>query len=187
MESKETKPKKLHPFNVMDQTAAHRLAMEGFEIINVIPSNKYADKAHFIFCFDGTAKFKKRFAEVLSEVEAAAEREEKEKAEVLAETERLKAENERLNALICGKSCEKSAENEVKTGGIDLKKGEKCEENEESYEADTMTEEITVDMDNKAVSDIIDSLARLEALGNCILSNVAAANFYKRLHNKEEG
>ena len=35
---------------------------------------------------------------------------------------------------------------------------------------------------------VLDKLAELEALGNCILSNVAALNFYKRLHgeSKEE-
>ncbi|MDE6594196.1 MAG: hypothetical protein K2K57_14185 [Oscillospiraceae bacterium] len=42
----EKEVKKLHPFNVMDQMIAHSLAMEGFEIINVIPSNKYAEAVY---------------------------------------------------------------------------------------------------------------------------------------------
>ena len=61
---------KIHPFNVMDQRVAHRLAMEGFEILKVIPSNKYAAEAHFIFCFNGNSAFKKRFKAILAEEEA---------------------------------------------------------------------------------------------------------------------
>lgn len=61
---------KIHPFNVMDQRVAYRLAMEGFEILNVIPSNKYSAEAHFIFCFNGNSAFKKRFKAVLAEEES---------------------------------------------------------------------------------------------------------------------
>ncbi len=39
---------KVRPFNVMDQMVAHRLAVEGFEILSVIPSDKYAAEAHFM-------------------------------------------------------------------------------------------------------------------------------------------
>jgi len=161
---------KVRPFNVMDQTVAHRLAIEGFEILGVVPSNKYADKAHFIFTFNSTSKFKKRFKEILDEVEKASAEQEKESAEAAAELERLWTENEKLKAELSEKTAEnaeKSAENVSKT--------DKTRENSEE----------TARFDRDAV---LDKLAELEALGNCILSNVAALTFYKRLHgeSKEE-
>lgn len=162
-EAKTTEEKpKIRPFNVMDQTAAHRLALEGFEILNVIPSNKYADEAHFIFCFNATNAFKKRFKEIIAEVEsqkAAAEAERVSFEELLRENEKLKAENAELLQKIgenSSKSSEKNAENEEK----------------QAFSSDN--------------SDILDTLARLEALGNCILSNVSAVSFFERLHNKND-
>lgn len=161
---------KVRPFNVMDQTVAHRLAIEGFEILGVVPSNKYADKAHFIFTFNSNSKFKKRFKEILDEVEKASAEQEKESADTAAELERLRTENEKLKAELSEKiaeNAEKSAENVSKTDKT-------CE----------MSEKTTLsDMDA-----VFDKFAELEALGNCILSNVAALNFYKRLHgeSKEE-
>ncbi len=164
-EAKTTEEKpKIRPFNVMDQTAAHRLALEGFEILNVIPSNKYADEAHFIFCFNATNAFKKRFKEIIAEVEsqkAVAEDEQISFEELLRENEKLKSENAELLQKLgenSSKNSEKNAENEEKTG-----------------------EKQVFSSDN---SDILDALARLEALGNCILSNVSAVSFFERLHNK---
>lgn len=157
----EEKPK-IRPFNVMDQTAAHRLALEGFEILSVIPSNKYADEAHFIFCFNATNAFKKRFKEIIAEVEsqkAAAEAERVSFEELLRENEKLRTEN---------------AELLQKIGENSSKNSEKTAENEEKQ---------VFSSDN---SDIIDALARLEALGNCILSNVSAVSFFERLHNKTD-
>lgn len=168
---------KVRPFNVMDQTVAHRLAIEGFEILGVVPSNKYADKAHFIFTFNSNSKFKKRFKEILDEVESASAEQKKETADTAAELERLRTENEKLKAELCEKTaekCNKSAENVSKPAKNVSKSDKKCEMSEE-----------TARFDRDAV---LDKLAELEALGNCILSNVAALNFYKRLHgeSKEE-
>lgn len=153
--------KKVRPFNVMDQMVAHRLAIEGFEILGVVPSNKYADKAHFIFTFNSNSKFKKRFQEILAEVEAAA-------ASEASELDKLKAENEKLKAELCekgAKTVSKSAKNVSKTG-------KSCGISEETYRSD--------------MDEVRDKLAGLEALGNCILSNVAALNFYKRLHGESK-
>lgn len=153
--------KKVRPFNVMDQMVAHRLAIEGFEILGVVPSNKYADKAHFIFTFNSNSKFKKRFQEILAEVEAAA-------ASEVSELDKLKAENEKLKAELCekgAKSVSKSAKNVSKTG---------------------KTGEISEKTDCSDMDAILDKLAELEALGNCILSNVAARNFYINFHGKHE-
>ncbi len=162
-EAKTTEEKpKIRPFNVMDQTAAHRLALEGFEILNVIPSNKYADEAHFIFCFNATNAFKKRFKEIIAEVESQKSTSEAGSIsfeEMLRENEKLKAEN---------------AELLQKTGENSSKNSEKTAENEEKQ---------VFSSDN---SDILDALARLEALGNCILSNVSAVSFFERLHNKTD-
>lgn len=165
---------KVRPFNVMDQTVAHRLAIEGFEILGVVPSNKYADKAHFIFTFNSNSKFKKRFKEILDEVEKASAEQEKESAEAAAELERLRTENEKLKAELSEKTAEKSAENVSKPAKNVSKSNKKCEMSEKTALSDTDA--------------VLDKLAELEALGNCILSNVAALNFYKRLHgeSKEE-
>lgn len=168
---------KIRPFNVMDQTVAHRLAIEGFEILGVVPSNKYADKAHFIFTFNSTSKFKKRFKEILDEVEKASAEQEKESAEAAAELERLWTENEKLKAELSEKTAEnaeKSAENVSKPAKKVSKTDKTCEMSEKTALSDTDA--------------VLDKLAELEALGNCILSNVAALNFYKRLHgeSKEE-
>lgn len=171
---------KVRPFNVMDQTVAHRLAIEGFEILGVVPSNKYADKAHFIFTFNSNSKFKKRFKEILDEVEKVSAEQEKESAEAAAELERLRTENEKLKAELSEKTAEnaenaeKSAENVSKAAKNVSKTDKKCEMSEKTALSDTDA--------------VLDKLAELEALGNCILSNVAALNFYKRLHgeSKEE-
>lgn len=168
---------KVRPFNVMDQTVAHRLAIEGFEILGVVPSNKYADKAHFIFTFNSNSKFKKRFKEILDEVESASSEQEKETADTAAELERLRTENEKLKAELCEKTaekCNKSAENVSKPAKNVSKSDKKCEMSGETALSDTDA--------------VLDKLAELEALGNCILSNIAALTFYKRLHgeSKEE-
>lgn len=165
---------KVRPFNVMDQTVAHRLAIEGFEILGVVPSNKYADKAHFIFTFNSNSKFKKRFKEILDEVESASAERDKEAAESAAELERLRTENEKLKAELSEKTAEKSAENVSKPAKNVSKSNKKCEMSEKTALSDTDA--------------VLDKLAELEDLGNCILSNVAALNFYKRLHgeSKEE-
>ena len=165
---------KVRPFNVMDQTVAHRLAIEGFEILGVVPSNKYADKAHFIFTFNSNSKFKKRFKEILDEVESASAERDKEAAEATAELERLRTENEKLKAELSEKTVEKSAKNVSKPAKNVSKSNKKCEMSEKTALSDTDA--------------VLDKLAELEALGNCILSNVAALNFYKRLHgeSKEE-
>lgn len=165
---------KVRPFNVMDQTVAHRLAIEGFEILGVVPSNKYADKAHFIFTFNSNSKFKKRFKEILDEVESASAEHDKETAESAAELERLRIENEKLKAELSEKTAEKSAENVSKPAKTVSKTDKKCEMPEKTALSDRDA--------------VLDKLAELEALGNCILSNVAALNFYKRLHgeSKEE-
>lgn len=165
---------KVRPFNVMDQTVAHRLAIEGFEILGVVPSNKYADKAHFIFTFNSNSKFKKRFKEILDEVEKASAEYDKETADTAAELERLRTENEKLKAELSEKTAEKSAENVSKPAKNVSKSNKKCEMSEKMALSDTDA--------------VLDKLAELEALGNCILSNVAALNFYKRLHgeSKEE-
>ena len=165
---------KVRPFNVMDQTVAHRLAIEGFEILSVVPSNKYADKAHFIFTFNSNSKFKKRFKEILDEVESASAERDKEAAEATAELERLRTENEKLKAELSEKTVEKSAKNVSKPAKNVSKSNKKCEMSEKTALSDTDA--------------VLDKLAELEALGNCILSNVAALNFYKRLHgeSKEE-
>lgn len=168
---------KVRPFNVMDQTVAHRLAIEGFEILGVVPSNKYADKAHFIFTFNSNSKFKKRFKEILDEVEKASAEQEKESADTAAELERLRTENEKLKAELSEKiaeNAEKSAENVSKTAKNVSKSDKKCEMPEKTALSD--------------MDAVFDKFAELEALGNCILSNVAALNFYKRLHgeSKEE-
>lgn len=151
-QEQQSEVKKVRPFNVMDQTVAHRLALEGFEILGVVPSNKYADKAHFIFTFNSNSKFKKRFQEILAEVEAAA-------ASEVSELDKLKAENEKLRTELSDKSTENvndPAENVLKT-------------------------------DISGTDAVLDKLAELEALGNRILSNIAAQNFYKHFHceNKE--
>lgn len=165
---------KVRPFNVMDQTVAHRLAIEGFEILGVVPSNKYADKAHFIFTFNSNSKFKKRFKEILDEVESASAERDKEAAEAAAELERLRTENEKLKAELSEKTAEKSAKNVSKPAKNVSKSDKKCEMSEKTALSDRDA--------------VLDKLAELEALGNCILSNVAALNFYKRLHgeSKEE-
>lgn len=165
---------KVRPFNVMDQTVAHRLAIEGFEILGVVPSNKYADKAHFIFTFNSNSKFKKRFKEILDEVESASAERDKEAAEATAELERLRTENEKLKAELSEKTAEKSAKNVSKPAKNVSKSDKKCEMSEKTALSDTDA--------------VLDKLAELEAIGNCILSNVAALNFYKRLHgeSKEE-
>lgn len=168
---------KVRPFNVMDQTVAHRLAIEGFEILGVVPSNKYADKAHFIFTFNSNSKFKKRFKEILDEVENSSAEKEKESAEAAAELERLRTENEKLKAELSEKTaekCNKSAENVSKPAKNVSKSDKKCEMSEKTALSDTDA--------------VLDKLAELEALGNCILSNIAALTFYKRLHgeSKEE-
>lgn len=168
---------KVRPFNVMDQTVAHRLAIEGFEILGVVPSNKYADKAHFIFTFNSNSKFKKRFKEILDDVEKASAEQEKESAEAAAELERLRTENEKLKAELSEKTAEnaeKSAENVSKPAKNVSKTDKTCEMSEKTALSDTDA--------------VLDKLAELEALGNCILSNAAALNFYKRLHgeSKEE-
>lgn len=168
---------KVRPFNVMDQTVAHRLAIEGFEILGVVPSNKYADKAHFIFTFNSNSKFKKRFKEILDEVESASAEHDKETADTAAELERLRTENEKLKAELSEKTAEnaeKSAENVSKPAKNVSKTDKKCEMSKKTALSDTDA--------------VLDKLAELEALGNCILSNVAALNFYKRLHgeSKEE-
>lgn len=153
--------KKVRPFNVMDQMVAHRLAIEGFEILGVVPSNKYADKAHFIFTFNSNSKFKKRFQEILAEVEAAS-------ASEVSELDKLKSENEKLKAELCekcAKSVSKSAKNVSKTGKTGENSGK---------------------TDYSNMDAVLDKLAELEALGNCILSNVAALNFYKRLHGESK-
>lgn len=168
---------KVRPFNVMDQTVAHRLAIEGFEILGVVPSNKYADKAHFIFTFNSNSKFKKRFKEILDEVEKASAEQEKESADTAAELERLRTENEKLKVELSEKTAEnaeKSAENVSKPAKTVSKTDKTCEMSEKTALSD--------------MDAVLDKLAELEALGNCILSNVAALNFYKRLHgeSKEE-
>lgn len=168
---------KVRPFNVMDQTVAHRLAIEGFEILGVVPSNKYADKAHFIFTFNSNSKFKKRFKEILDEVENASAEHDKETADIAAELERLRTENEKLKAELSEKTAEnaeKSAEKVSKPAKTVSKTDKKCEMPEKTALSDRDA--------------VLDKLAELEALGNCILSNVAALNFYKRLHgeSKEE-
>lgn len=165
---------KVRPFNVMDQTVAHRLAIEGFEILGVVPSNKYADKAHFIFTFNSNSKFKKRFKEILDEVESASAERDKEAAEATAELERLRTENEKLKAELSEKTAEKSAKNVSKPAKNVSKSDKKCEMSEKTALSDTDA--------------VLDKLAELEALGNCILSNIAALTFYKRLHgeSKEE-
>lgn len=165
---------KVRPFNVMDQTVAHRLAIEGFEILGVVPSNKYADKAHFIFTFNSNSKFKKRFKEILDEVESASAEHDKETADTAAELERLRTENEKLKAELSEKTAEKSAENVSKPAKNVSKSDKKCEMSEKTALSD--------------MDAVLDKLAELEALGNCILSNVAALTFYKRLHgeSKEE-
>lgn len=165
---------KVRPFNVMDQTVAHRLAIEGFEILGVVPSNKYADKAHFIFTFNSNSKFKKRFKEILDEVESASAEHDKEIADTAAELERLRTENEKLKAELSEKTAEKSAKNVSKPAKNVSKSDKKCEMSEKTALSDRDA--------------VLDKLAELEALGNCILSNVAALNFYKRLHgeSKEE-
>lgn len=168
---------KVRPFNVMDQMVAHRLAIEGFEILGVVPSNKYADKAHFIFTFNSNSKFQKRFKAILAEVESGSAEQEKEAADTAAELERLRTENEKLKAELCEKTAEnakKSSKSASKTAKTVSKTGKSCEISEETYRSD--------------MDEIRDTLAGLEALGNCILSNVAALNFYKRLHgeSKEE-
>lgn len=168
---------KVRPFNVMDQTVAHRLAIEGFEILGVVPSNKYADKAHFIFTFNSNSKFKKRFKEILDEVESASAERDKEAAEAAAELERLRTENEKLKAELSEKTAEnvKNLPKNVSKTAKNVSKTDKTRENSEE----------TARFDRDAV---LDKLAELEALGNCILSNVAALTFYKRLHgeSKEE-
>lgn len=172
---------KVRPFNVMDQTVAHRLAIEGFEILSVVPSNKYADKAHFIFTFNSSSKFQKRFKAILDEVEAAAasetEKTAQEIAEATAELERLRTENENLKAELC----EKTAENAKKSSKNVSKPAKNVSKTDKS-------DEISEKTDRSDMDDVLDKLASLEALGNCILSNVAALNFYKRLHgeSKEE-
>lgn len=165
---------KVRPFNVMDQTVAHRLAIEGFEILGVVPSNKYADKAHFIFTFNSNSKFKKRFKEILDEVESASAEHDKEAADTAAELERLRTENEKLKAELSEKTAENSPENVSKPAKNVSKSDKKCEMSEKTALSD--------------MDAVLDKLAELEALGNCILSNVAALTFYKRLHgeSKEE-
>lgn len=168
---------KVRPFNVMDQMVAHRLAIEGFEILGVVPSNKYADKAHFIFTFNSNSKFQKRFKAILSEVESGSAEQEKAAADTVAELERLRTENEKLKAELCEKTAEnakKSSKSASKTTKTVSKTGKSCEISEETYRSD--------------MDEVFDRLAGLEALGNCILSNVAALNFYKRLNgeSKEE-
>lgn len=168
---------KVRPFNVMDQTVAHRLAIEGFEILGVVPSNKYADKSHFIFTFNSNSKFKKRFKEILDDVEKASAEQEKETADTAAELERLRTENEKLKAELSEKTAEnaeKSAENVSKPAKNVSKSDKKCEMSEKTALSD--------------MDAVLDKLAELEALGNCILSNIAALTFYKRLHgeSKEE-
>ncbi len=166
---------KVRPFNVMDQMVAHRLAIEGFEILGVVPSNKYADEAHFIFTFNSNSKFQKRFKAILAEVESGSAEQEKEAADTAAELERLRTENEKLKAELCEKTAEnakKSSKNASKTTKNGSKSSKKCEISEKTDRSD--------------MDDVLDKLAGLEALGNCILSNVAALNFYKRLHGGSE-
>ena len=168
---------KVRPFNVMDQMVAHRLAIEGFEILGVVPSNKYADKAHFIFTFNSNSKFQKRFKAILSEVESGSAEQEKEAADTAAELERLRTENEKLKAELCEKTAEnakKSSKSASKTAKIVSKTDKSCGISEEMYRSD--------------MDEVLDKLAGMEALGNCILSNLAALTFYKRLHGecKEE-
>lgn len=165
---------KVRPFNVMDQTVAHRLAIEGFEILEVIPSNKYADEAHFIFTFNSNSKFQKRFKAILAEVEGESAEREKEAAETAAELEQLRTENETLKAELSEKNAKNSAENVPKPVKNVSKTDKICE--------------ISGETDHSDLDDVLDKLAGLEAIGNCILSNIAALNFYKRLYaeSKEE-
>lgn len=144
------KTARLKPFNVTNQTAAHRLALEGFELVSVIPSNKSAEEAQFIFTFNATADFKKRYKEILAEAEERENAEKERLAEAAAELERLRAENEELKRL----SAENTAETAPKT---------------EEY---------------AGIDAVMDKLAELEALGNCILSNVAALEFFKHLRGE---
>ncbi|MDE5741971.1 MAG: hypothetical protein K2H90_05935, partial [Oscillospiraceae bacterium] len=123
---------KVRPFNVMDQMVAHRLAIEGFEILGVVPSNKYADKAHFFFTFNSNSKFQKRFKAILAEVESASAERDKEAAEAAAELERLRTENEKLKAELR----EKTAENAKKSSKNVSQTGKSCEISEETYRSD---------------------------------------------------
>lgn len=181
-------PKKIRPFSVMDQMVAHRLAMEGFEIINVIPSNKYADEAHFIFNFNANSAFKKRFKEILAEVEsktaqAAADHEMavKETSEkVAAVIAALEAENAELKA----KLSEKITENDAKIDEKSLKTDEKCAKSAQKTAKNVSKMEKQDEISELDI--IMDKLADLEALNNCILSNVAALNFYNHMHPQQK-
>lgn len=185
METEKTTTPKLRPFAVMDQQIAHRLAMEGFELINAVPSNKYAAEAHFIFTFNGTAAFKKRFNIIREEVESETARIASEKEKEAEEIERIKAENAELKAKISEVFCEKSSENTQKNAENIQINAEKTQKNAENMQENEENSQITIK--NSDVDKILDKLAELQATGNCILSNIAAANFYTSFHNQNRG
>ena len=181
---------KIRPFNVMDQMVAHRLALEGFEIIKVVPSNKYAMEAHFIFSFNANSAFKKRFKELLKEVEqeTSAKKEEtapeaedfqKEKALLADNLQKLASENVALKKEICEK------DEQIKQ--LSAEKAEICEENAENADENSANSEEnsefcelqSVTVDN---SEVLDKLAEIQALGNCILGTVSAIGFQMNIY-----
>lgn len=190
---------KIRPFNVMDQTVAHRLALEGFKIISVVPSNKYAKQSHFIFSFDSSATgFKKRFKEILAEVEAVSAKpgEEAEKIAALAEeNEALKSEIEKLKAAKCEENAENHADNEKNSHESVIKCDESVISSEnsaildENCEQDAATSETcSLEQVCSGNEEVLTKLAELQALSNCILSTVSAVAFKMSVYkNKEEG
>lgn len=175
---------KPRPFSVMNQQVAYRLAMEGFEIINVVPSNKYASEARFVFVFNGTPVFKKRFFAVREEVERDADRLVSEKDNAAKEIERLKAENAALKAEICRQNCEKTAESTQKSAENIQETAENPQKISENLQE--ISENIKILLENSDAEKIMDKLAELQAIGNCILTNIAATNFYTNFHRKTE-
>lgn len=181
-----TEKAKIRPFNVMDQMVAHRLALEGFEILKVVPSNKYAKEAHFIFSFNASSAFKKRFKEILHEVEESGTQKatdeeafRKEKAEMADSIQKLASEVVALKNEIC----EKDAQILQLTAEKSVFRSEKCEEKRENAEQDEEISETCelqcLETDN---SEVLNKLAELQALGNCILSTVSAIGFQMNVY-----
>lgn len=197
-EVKTAEKAKIRPFNVMDQMVAHRLALEGFEILKVVPSNKYAKEAHFIFSFNASSAFKKRFKELLNEVEkeksdnstdtssaSEAVAFQKEKAEMAASIQKLTSENAALKQEICEKDAQIKRISEEKAADFNENSAKNCENSAFSEENSNLCELQSAAFDN---SEVLDKLAEIQALGNCILGTVSAIGFQMNLYkNTKEG
>ncbi len=186
-EAKNTEKAKIRTFNVMDQTVAHRLALEGFEILKVVPSNKYAKEAHFIFSFNASSAFKKHFKEILHDVESetgspkTSEEEtfQKEKAEMAASIQKLTSEVAALKEEICEKDAQIMQLNAEKSAFCSEKCEEKRGNSEQIQEMSEACELQCLEADN---SEVLNKLAELQAISNCILSTVSAIGFQMNVY-----